>query len=108
MNVYQGSTRKKHLSPQKFGRRDQGPKYLHNLKLHNLEQQQICKEDLHGSNSQVENTPGTIIFQYKISNRIQMYNKQMKVKYSAIHNRIQIICDVHFPEEYYVCHSLPC
>jgi len=40
MNEYQGSIQKWNQLPQKFGRHDQGPIYLHNLKLRNLEQQQ--------------------------------------------------------------------
>lgn len=57
MNEYQGSIQKKNQLPRKFGRHDQGPTYLHNLKLCNLEQQKTCREDLHGSNSPVENIP---------------------------------------------------
>jgi hypothetical protein len=57
MNEYQGSIRKRNQWPQKFGRHGQGPIYLHNLKLCNLEQQQTCREDQHGLNSPVENTP---------------------------------------------------
>jgi hypothetical protein len=57
MNEYQGSIQKWNQLPQKFGRHDQGPIYLHNLKLRNLEQQQTWKEDLHGLNSPVENIP---------------------------------------------------
>lgn len=57
MNEYQGSVQKRNQLPQKSGRHDQGPIYLHNLQLCNLEQQQTCKEDLHGSNFPVENIP---------------------------------------------------
>lgn len=57
MSEYQGSIQNGNQLPQKFGRHGPGPIYLHNLKLRNLEQQQTCKEDLHCSNSPVENTP---------------------------------------------------